>query len=1098
MKMSQIHLRAFLALGLSAMPNLAHAATPIWSGTTDSNWNVGGAGGNWTNAAAPVANDSLTFTGTTNVLTNNNLTANTTFAGTNAITFDNSATSGAFTLAGNQITLGGNILTTGTTGTPTHTISLGMILNGDRTITTGANNNLTVSGIISSSGTRSLTKAGAGVLTLSGSNSYTGATTVNDGTLILGANEVLPNTSAITINKGILEVNGKTETVASLALGAAATTVAGNTATVQDTATGGSLVTGNVTYNAGSVGFLNGQATIAANLNFGASARTITTNDGAAADDLVISGAIINGAAINFSNPGTVVLSNSANNYTTTTIGGAAAAAGGTLKLGANSVLGTGFLSIDQRAAATGTLDINGKNDTITGTLNLGGSQGVAGSATQIIDSAGGGLLSLADNVNTNAGLLSRNGQATISANLNLGATTRTFNIADSTATATDMVISGAIQSAGAGLTKTGAGTLVLSGTNTYTGATTITTGIVDFANKAAKTAATATAGAAGSVGLGVKAADAAYYSATDVGNLFNTNTLTGFSLNAASGVAIDTTNAGADFDQTVALTAGRALTKLGTGTLMLSGANTYTGATTIGAGTLTVSGTGQLGGGSYAGAIANSGNFNYASTANQTLSGIISGTGALTKNGSGTLTLTGANTYTGTTTINAGTVKVTGAGTLGANAAPVTLADVAGATLDFTGLTGDKLIGALSGGGSNGGNIVLAGNTVFFGTGATGNFTYGGIVSGTGAFSYSGTGTQTLSGMNTYSGNTAISKGTLSINSISSINGGASSLGNATSAADGRLDIGGGTDTGTLLYTGSGHTTDRSVNLSGSTGGATLDASGSGALVFTTAFQATTAGAKTLTLTGNNTADNRIDGAIVNSSSGATSLTKSGTGTWALSGTNTYTGATNVTAGELLINGSTSSTSLVTIASDATLGGTGTVGGATTISGTHNPGNSPGIQTFGSNLTYSSVLPSPVVNWELTGNTSTNAANPNAIFDQIIVGGNLDFTHLTLLNLSFNAAGSNVLWADTFWDASQSWTLYDVAGNTSNFDNLNLNTINWLDSGGNLFSDTDSNFSLSQSGQDVILNYTFVPEPNVSALLGGLGMLVLLRRRRA
>ncbi len=143
-----------------------------------------------------------------------------------------------------------------------------------------------------------------------------------------------------------------------------------------------------------------------------------------------------------------------------------------------------------------------------------------------------------------------------------------------------------------------------------------------------------------------------------------------------------------------------------------------------------------------------------------------------------------------------------------------------------------------------------------------------------------------------------------------------------------------------------------------------------------------------------------------------------------------------------------------------------------------------------------SGVSPSPVENWELTGNTSTNVANPNAIFDQIIVGGNLDFTNLTTLNLSFIAAGSNVLWADTFLDACQSWTLYDVAGTTSNFGNLSLNTVNWLDSGSNLFSTTGGSFSLTQSGQDVILNFTIVPEPSV-ALLGGLGLLALLRRRR-
>ena len=101
------------------------------------------------------------------------------------------------------------------------------------------------------------------------------------------------------------------------------------------------------------------------------------------------------------------------------------------------------------------------------------------------------------------------------------------------------------------------------------------------------------------------------------------------------------------------------AFTKLGNSILALSGANTYTGDTTISAGTLTIDGTGSLEGGSYDGAISNSGTFIYSSTANQTLAGVISGTGVLTKEENSTLTLTNANTYTGGTTISTGIIKV-------------------------------------------------------------------------------------------------------------------------------------------------------------------------------------------------------------------------------------------------------------------------------------------------------------------------------------------------------------------------------------------------------------------------------------------------------
>jgi autotransporter-associated beta strand protein len=102
------------------------------------------------------------------------------------------------------------------------------------------------------------------------------------------------------------------------------------------------------------------------------------------------------------------------------------------------------------------------------------------------------------------------------------------------------------------------------------------------------------------------------------------------------------------------------AVAKAGSGTLTLSGANTYTGATTISAGTLTIGGAGQLGSsGNYSAAITNNSAFNYNSSAAQTLSGIISGTGSLTENGAGAITLSGANTFTGNMTVKAGAVSV-------------------------------------------------------------------------------------------------------------------------------------------------------------------------------------------------------------------------------------------------------------------------------------------------------------------------------------------------------------------------------------------------------------------------------------------------------
>ena len=195
----------------------------------------------------------------------------------------------------------------------------------------------------------------------------------------------------------------------------------------------------------------------------------------------------------------------------------------------------------------------------------------------------------------------------------------------------------------------------------------------------------------------------------------------------------------------------------------------------------------------------------------------------------------------------------------------------------------------------------------------------------------------------------------------------------------------------------------------------------------------------------------------------GSTGITGSDTQVVTLSGTNTYTGNTNVNAGTLVVDGSIASSSLTTVNAGATLMGTGTVG-ATTVNGTLAPGNS--IDTL-------------IINGDLVlAGTSDFEIDPNGVLadlaDLAAVSGNLTYGG----TLNVTNIGGAFSWGDTF-------NLFDWAGAlTGNFTAVYLPTLT------NPAWSWQNNLTLDGT-------ITVVPEPAATLGLALLLSGALLRRRR-
>ena len=469
-------------------------------------------------------------------------------------------------------------------------------------------------------------------------------------------------------------------------------------------------------------------------------------------------------------------------------------------------------------------------------------------------------------------------------------------------------------------------------------------------------------------------------------------------------------------------------------------------------------------------------------------------GTMAVTKVGSGTQTLSGANTYIGVTTVSAGILA------LGNNLALQNSAlDTNGAgvvTFSITSPTIGGLTGAIdlatkfTTGYSSVTNLTL--NPL------SGSQSYPGVIAnGAMSLTKTGAGTQILSGANTYSGGNTLNQGTLTVG-----------LGGNLGATTGALSVNNTniTTAGTAVILNlpiAADTTTGSLS-----GGISTPVSGINTATINTQS------ARTLTV--NQTTAGTYAGVIAGA--GSLTLGSGSTNKLTLTGTNTYTGATTVDAGTLAVTGAGSfnsstsltvaggaklvysSTTALTVAptlngtgtsSRAVLGGTGPINAVVTLNDlgdTLSPGNSPGIQSFQTGQTWSSFSYDCEMN-NFVGNTAGTDYDRIGITGGLTLSGGASSYILNVLSLTGSNAPGNVV---NFSEINRSWNVLTTSTGITGF-----NAANWtIDTTG--FTNPDAGaWSLGQTGNDLVLTYAAVPEP-APALLGVLGALMLLRRRRA
>ena len=988
----------------------------------------------------------------------------------NAITKGNS---GILALSGANTYSGPTTITNGTlkisaannlgNGGVTNTISLGaatlestansydlgvnraITLTGNATIKSDAGT-LTVSGAISETGGRTLTKTGAGSLALGGADTYTGSTTINGGKLLINGSSTTSGVYVSNLLDNSTATLGGTGTISGLvALNATSVTNRVNEITGGDIGSIGTLtIGGNLSFGTGSIGYFD--ITNVATKDF----ISVTGNLDASSGTLI---RVPAGLSSNtYGLIGYTGTAASLANFTLQDLAGGTPQAGYSLIESGNTLslfvanlrTWTGLGSSDSNWTTGGNWDVAVTGNEI---LHFAGSTrtapvndfsagtsfyGINFDANAAHFTLSGNSINLAgDIVNSSANAQTINLPMTLSrtvgTQIDTGSHSMTLggDISDGTSTGT--------------ITKLGSGTLTLGGNNTYTGTTTVNQGTLAIASDAA---------------LGASGATLALNSGTlqTTAGITSTRPVT---LGAAGGT-VDTDGVNSTLGGVISGTG--ALTKASAGTLTLTAANTYTGATSVTGGTLSVGNGGN--GASLSGtsgiALSNNANVTFNHSDPVTFTKVISGSGSVVKDGTGTLTLTSAQTYDGATTVKGGgTLTMTPTQILsgfGGNGTGWTLnggATVTSNTLSMnqqsafynTKVAVNKAFTAsfdLSFGGAtsvadavtfflqNSGLTVGAGDGNRYGngispsalisldtynsrTGYGANGSPGAWIATSAPFSngswgpthvelsYDGSNiwTQTMTnGASTFTHSYTVGSIATQVGAneaymgFNGTHGGQSNTYYVSNYAYTYPGVG-----SNLLPAG----TDLSVAAS-----SIVDLNGVSQQVASLSDYSGGGGSVTngstsdvvLTLNGGTGA---FSGVISDGGTNKIALVKSGSGTQTLSGPNTYTGTTTVSGtGSLLINGDQHlATGAVTVAAGATLGGTGIIGGTVNVSGVLAPGASIGTLTSGA-LTLAS------------GSTYAYQVNSTTVgADLQIVSGDLTLGSPVTLNLTDLGSGT-------------------------------------------------------------------------------------------